>query len=112
MGVNAHPVPTKTVCDMLDSVKKDAITLIALQKNIEEKDELYRSLVEKVCGQPFSAPTNGFSVPLHPSYCPFPQSLGVFFTTTGTTTMWAQRVMKPRGLLKGERMLEEILLPR
>ena len=80
LGVPAYPVPTKTVCDILDVVKKDAITLLAIQKSIEEKDGQYRSLIERVTGQPFSNPANGFSVPYASQLQPIQtDSRGVFY---------------------------------
>jgi DNA methyltransferase 1-associated protein 1 len=43
LKVPARPIPTKRVCDLHDNVRKDALTLLVLQKNLLQKEGLVES---------------------------------------------------------------------
>ena len=43
MNVPARPLPTKRVCDLYDSVRKDTLTLLILQKNALQREGLVQS---------------------------------------------------------------------
>jgi hypothetical protein len=38
LNVPDYPVPTKSVCDMLDNVRRDVVSLISLQTSIHQKE--------------------------------------------------------------------------
>ena len=58
LQVSPRPLPTQRTCDLYDAVRKDAIALLVLQKNVLQKEGLLQSKrvrIDKLLGKPASA---------------------------------------------------------
>lgn len=49
LGISSRPIPTKRVCDLYDSVRKDTLTLVTLQKMISQREGQLQSKRLKLC---------------------------------------------------------------
>lgn len=65
LGIPARPVPTKTVADMYDELRRDIVELFTLQKQVKQKEQQVEALrqgqpLQQVAGKyALGAPTEG-----------------------------------------------------